>query len=174
MKLQLLTDYQGQLIDGWLVSEKRDGHRIFWDGSLLWTRGGHLLNPPDWFVAGLPNMPLDGELFASRGGFNEIPSRINSDWSGLTFEIFDTPQAGTFKQRLRLLKSLSLPPHAHVLEQSVCRDTQHLIELADAICDAGGEGVVVRDPKAPYVAGRSDSALRWVPRPPIENRRKSA
>jgi ParB-like chromosome segregation protein Spo0J len=38
----------------------------------------------------------------------------------------------------------------------------------------GGEGAVVREPRAPYVAGRSDSALRWVPQDPAVNRRRVA
>jgi len=38
----------------------------------------------------------------------------------------------------------------------------------------GGEGAVVREPRAPYVAGRSDSVLRWVPQSPEVNRRRAA
>lgn len=174
MNLQLLTDYRGQLIDGWLVSEKLDGWRIFWDGSQLWTREGNLLNPPDWFVAGLPETPLDGELFAGRGGFNFIQGMIASGWDGLTFEVFDTPQPGTFRQRLKVLESLSLPDHVRVVEHSTkCKSTPHLLDLADAVCDLGGEGVVARDPRAPYVSGRSDAALRWVPQRPQVNRRSA-
>tara|TARA_R110000868_G_scaffold106895_1_gene292802 strand:- start:313 stop:834 length:522 start_codon:yes stop_codon:yes gene_type:complete len=173
MNLQLLTDYNGQLIDGWLMSEKLDGWRIFWDGSNLWTREGKQLNPPAWFVAGLPETSLDGELFAGRGNFNSIQGRIASGWDRLTFEVFDTPQPGTFRQRLKALKSLSLPDHVRVVEHSKVSSTQELVELADAVCDAGGEGVVARDPRAPYQAGRSEKALRWVPQNPRVNRRSA-
>lgn len=173
MNLQLLTDYRGQLIDGWLASEKLDGWRIFWDGSQLWTREGNLLNPPAWFHSGLPETPLDGELFAGRGNFNSIQSLIANGWHGLTFEVFDTPQPGTFRQRMSDLKAIPLPFHVRIVAQSKCNGTEHLLELADAVCDAGGEGIVVRDPRAHYEGGRSDSALRWVPQHPRVNRRSA-
>ena len=102
-----------------------------------------------------------------------IQGRIASGWDRLTFEVFDTPQPGTFRQRLKALKSLSLPDHVRVVEHSKVSSTQELVELADAVCDAGGEGVVARDPRAPYQAGRSEKALRWVPQNPRVNRRSA-
>jgi len=35
---------------GWLISEKLDGVRCYWDGNTMWTRNGNLFYPPAWFV----------------------------------------------------------------------------------------------------------------------------
>ncbi len=48
---------------GWWLSEKLDGVRAYWDGQQFWSRLGNLYHAPGWFVAGLPNVPLDGELW---------------------------------------------------------------------------------------------------------------
>lgn len=54
----------------WLMSEKLDGVRCFWNGSAMYTRNGHLFYPPDWFKKGLPeDLCLDGELWTKRGDF---------------------------------------------------------------------------------------------------------
>src|SRR5947209_10326787 len=51
---------------GWWLSEKLDGVRAYWDGQRFWSRNGNLYHAPDWFVAGLPALPLDGELSLGR------------------------------------------------------------------------------------------------------------
>src|SRR5690606_34934492 len=44
------------------VSEKLDGVRGYWDGERLLTRSGRAVAAPEWFTAGWPAVPLDGEL----------------------------------------------------------------------------------------------------------------
>src|SRR5205807_1941316 len=46
---------------GWWMSEKLDGVRAYWDGAQFLSRQGNRYQAPDWFVAGLPPTPLDGE-----------------------------------------------------------------------------------------------------------------
>ena len=169
---QLLRDYEGQPVDGWLMSEKLDGWRVMVHGSRLVTRGGHSLAAPAWFMDGLPD-GLDGELFAGRGGFNGIQGAMRDGWRGLTFQAFDAAMPGAYRQRLAFIKALSLPAHVGIVKQVRCRDTRQLIEFANAIVTAGGEGAVVRDPRARWVAGRSESVLRWVPQCPRLNRRRT-
>lgn len=55
-----------KLADYW-VSEKLDGVRGYWDGEKMLTRGGERIAAPDWFTAGLPKIPMDGELWVGRG-----------------------------------------------------------------------------------------------------------
>ena len=175
MKPLLLRDYQGQDITGWMMSEKLDGWRAFWTGSDFVTREGNVLDAPEWFTAGMPSTMLDGEIFAGRGEFNTIQGRMRDGWHGLTFQVFDAPDfVAPFTSRYKLLQYVNLPAHASLVRQERCRDTKHMIEAADAICDAGGEGAVVRDPRAMYVQGRTETVLRWVPQKPALNRRKSA
>ncbi len=62
--LLLAASEQGRAdVSHYLVSEKLDGVRAFWDGDVLRTRNGIVINAPAWFVAGFPKRPLDGELW---------------------------------------------------------------------------------------------------------------
>lgn len=171
---QLLRDYQGQPVDGWLMSEKLDGWRVMWDGAEFILRGGGVLPVPDRWKAGMPAFALDGELFAGRGEFNTIQSRIARGFHGLTFQVFDAPSAAPFRARYKQLLTLDLPAHVGIVAQVRCRDTRHLIEHADEIVTAGGEGAVVRRAAARYAPVRTDDVLRWVPQCPRVNRRRAS
>ena len=174
MQPTLLRDYQGQSVTGWMMSEKLDGWRVIWDGANFVTRGGNILAAPAWFTAAMPAVVLDGELFAGCGNFNAIQTLIAAGWHGLTFQAFDAPSDEPFRARYKKLLALELPAHVGIVKQVRCNDTRHLIEHADAIVTVGGEGSVVRNPRARYVAGRTDDVLRWVPQCPRLNRRKVA
>ena len=50
-------------LSGWWMSEKLDGVRAYWDGRQFLSRQGNLYHAPDWFIKGLPQVPLDGELW---------------------------------------------------------------------------------------------------------------
>ena len=45
--LMLLQEYKNQDISGWVMSEKLDGIRAYWDGKQLISRQGNPFNPPD-------------------------------------------------------------------------------------------------------------------------------
>ena len=167
----LLTDWQGQAATGWFLSEKKDGWRLGWTGAEFVTRGGHVLPVPAAWKAGMPGFALDGELFAGRGEFNSIQRRMRDGFAGLAFHVFDMPGPGAFRQRLRALRGLALPDHCQLVEHTRCKGLEHLLEAADTIVEQGGEGVVLRNPKALYLPGRSRDVLRWVPVPPERNRR---
>jgi DNA ligase 1 len=81
-------------IGGWLMSEKMDGQRAFWDGGVsrgilksdvpwantgkderyntppiatgLWSRYGNVIHAPECVLDNLPAIPLDGELWGGR------------------------------------------------------------------------------------------------------------
>ena len=157
------------------MSEKIDDFRAKWTGSEFVSREGNVFAAPQWFKDGLGDVALDGGLFLGRGMFYGIRGAMRDGWHGLTFQVFDAPDhAGTFRQRLAFLQTLSLPPHVQPVEHIRCNGTVHLIEYANAVCDAGGEGAVVRNPRARWAAGRSDDVLRFVPQCPSINRRKVA
>ena len=55
---------------GWLMSEKLDGVRCYWNGTTMYTRNGNVfLGAPDSFKAKLPEIALDGELWTGRDDF---------------------------------------------------------------------------------------------------------
>jgi DNA ligase-1 len=172
---QLLQDYQGQDVKGFFMSPKMDGWRLGWTGQDFILRGGGVLRVPDSWKRGMPTTALDGELWGGNGSLYELQGRIRDGFHGLSFQVFDAPTAtGSFRKRLAFLGGLSLPDHVAIVPQIRCRDTAHLVEFADQIVMDGGEGAVVRDPRATYREGRSSSVLRWVPVDPALNRRKVA
>ena len=78
------------------MSEKLDGVRAYWDGKQFISRLGNLFHAPDWFVAGLPDVPLDGELWIGRKTFQRTVSIVRrqdkSDlWKEVPFVVFDAP-----------------------------------------------------------------------------------
>ena len=49
---------------GWWMSEKYDGIRLYWDGSIFRSRTGERISVPTEMTVNLPqNISLDGELW---------------------------------------------------------------------------------------------------------------
>lgn len=112
-------------IGGWFWSEKLDGMRAFWDGGItagmkasdvpwanvekharfkeevfatgLWSRYGQVIRAPYFWLDKLPhNIPLDGELWMGRGGFQDVMSTVKDhvggeQWNYVRYMIFDLP-----------------------------------------------------------------------------------
>lgn len=149
---------------GWLVQEKFDGIRALWDGAKLVSRDGNEFDAPAPFIAGLPaGRPLDCELFISReGGHCAVDSALKrGQWEGLRLVIFDAPQsAGGYAER-----HASIPVtgnSAHLVAEF--RKLETIAKLRDelaALQTDGGEGFMLRCPKAPYRAGRSRKLIKF-------------
>src|ERR1700741_1277875 len=78
---------------GWWLSEKLDGVRAYWDGKQFWSRLGNLFHAPDWFSKGLPDIPLDGELWLGRKKFQRtvgiVRRQDKSDhWKEVRYVVF--------------------------------------------------------------------------------------
>jgi DNA ligase-1 len=168
--LLLLNKYQpGQDVTGWYISEKLDGVRAWWNGHELLSRKGNRFAAPVWFTQGFPPFELDGELWIGRGRFEEaasITSRAepHDGWKRLSYEIFEVPNApGDLDARLRRLHDyLANHPVAriHIIPQLRCAGMAELQARLAQVEAAGGEGLVLRNPVAPYETGRSDNALK--------------
>src|SRR5438552_10550272 len=63
-------------LSGWLMSEKLDGVRCYFDGKQFLSRQGNLFHAPEWFLEGLPDTPLDGELWIDRKKFQRTVSIV--------------------------------------------------------------------------------------------------
>jgi len=171
----LLKDYFGQSCEGWFASIKRDGWRLLWNGSDFILRGGSVLDVPAEWKAGMPAIALDGELDPGIGNFNRIQGMIRDGFHGLTFAVFDIPGPGTFSQRLKMLQRVPLPSHCELVHHWRIDGPQAVWEEANRICDEGGEGLVIRNPRGLYRFGeRSDDVLRMVPADPALNRKRVA
>ena len=107
--------------DDWLISEKLDGMRCFWDGGItrgmkakdvmwantvknggdhvstgLWSDGGKVIFAPDWWVEKLPPVMLDGELWTGRKDFQNLCSIARSysagrRWEAVKYMVFESP-----------------------------------------------------------------------------------
>ena len=85
-----------QDLAGWWMSEKLDGVRAYWDGRTLISRLGNRFHAPDWFLDGLPDVPLDGELWIGRKAFQRTVGIVRRQdrtelWKEVTFVVFDAP-----------------------------------------------------------------------------------
>jgi hypothetical protein len=97
----------GSINKSWLVSEKYDGERAWWDGGVsrgvinvpwrhkgkrldrdaegnvlpctgLWSMNGNPIYAPDWWLDGLPvGVILDGELWGGYGQFQTVHSTVS-------------------------------------------------------------------------------------------------
>lgn len=166
--LMLLHSYDNQPIDGWVMSEKLDGVRGYWDGKQLLTKQGHRLSPPAFFTKDFPPFAIDGELFSGRNQFEMISSITKSfkgdRWEKLKLYVFDVPDAqGNLFERLEQLKKYLAEhptPYIEIIEQIPVKNKVHLYEFLAQVENQQGEGVVVRNPNAPYERKRSTQILK--------------
>jgi len=134
--LMLAHTHWNQDPTGFLMSEKMDGMRAFWDGGItrghekhtvpwanttrpydlstgLWSRYGNPIYPPNWWLDGLPvHQPLDGELWVDNSFRQDILSILKRrkaarDWSPVRLFAFDCP---TIAQVLEP-RIINLPNH---------------------------------------------------------------
>ena len=168
--LLLAHSWQNDIdLAGWWMSEKLDGVRAYWDGQQFISRLGNVFHAPDFFVAGLPKVPLDGELWLARKAFQKCVSIVRrqdkSDlWRSVRFLVFDLPAAaGPFEERLEQLRDClasSRPEFAEAHAHDRCRGLDHLREELARVEALGGEGLMLRQPGSRYEAGRSPTLLK--------------
>lgn len=156
------------LADYW-VSEKLDGVRAFWDGERLISRGGNAFAAPSWFTAGLPAVPLDGELWVGRGQFEETASIVtrhvpHDGWRRVRYMVFDLPaDPGTFDERLQNLHAaIAASPNKFlaVIPQYKLTDHNVLMDKLDTVVADGGEGLMLHRGDSRYRSGRSMDLLK--------------
>lgn len=167
--VQLALPYQGQAIESYLASEKLDGVRAYWNGNQLLTRSGRIILAPPWFIAQLPAYPLDGELWISRGQFDQVSAIIRTqttndlDWQQVKYMLFDLPDvAKPFLQRYQQLQQLVThlnQPHIKLVEQTPITDENLQVQL-QLLTDQGAEGLMLRHQNSQYQAGRTQDLLK--------------
>jgi len=173
-RLMLATEYHdGIEVADYYVSEKLDGVRGHWDGRALWTRGGNRIEAPEWFTAGWPRVPMDGELWIGRGRFEEasgIARTLDGDhpgWRELRFMVFDLPaHEGTFERRLAAMRAMLAAANVAWLrpvDQTRVADEAQLQARMRAVVAAGGEGLMLHHRDSRYRAGRSAGVLKLKP-----------
>jgi DNA ligase-1 len=164
---------EGVDLSAYWVSEKLDGVRAYWDGARLISRGGHPIHAPDWFTAGFPKVPLDGELWMGRGTFERLSGTVRREepdsdaWRAVRYMVFDMPGVDQpFGHRLQMMQKVlaaSASPYIALIRQFRVADHAALMARLDAVVRAGGEGLMLHRDAALYRAGRSDDLLKVKP-----------
>lgn len=174
----LAQEYKSGInVNEYLISEKYDGVRAFWDGKQFYTRQGNTINAPEWFVKDLPKMPLDGELWLDRHQFDalsgavrkEVP--INAEWQGITYNVFELPNApGTFEMRakriveiVKIAQKHNKVPQLKAVAQFRLKDEAALQAKLKQVVKNGGEGLVLHLANAKYITGRSAVLIKLKP-----------
>lgn len=154
---------------GWLMSEKLDGVRAYWDGTRLLSKNGNSFQPPSRFLHNLPPFPLEGELWGGHGTFEQTVAAVkkqqpHNGWLSLQFAIFDVPKAnGSFSERIQSAVTwFNTHPSrfSHVIPQQLITDPHQLQVKLKRIEELGGEGLIVRNPESLYKTGRSRDILK--------------
>jgi len=169
--LMQLSVYNGsQNISGWVWSIKLDGVRGFWDGKKLRSKQNLPYSPPNSWLKDFPPFALDGEIYSKKGEFEKISSitaAANSSkaWDELNLHVFDVPDAkGDLFERLAVLQNwLNSHPNAKIRIIPQHKITKNPYKILNEQVKNGEEGIVLRDPKAPYLGGRQRTILKLKP-----------
>jgi DNA ligase-1 len=160
-KMTLANDWDFDRIAGWFCSEKLDGCRAYWDGAKFWTRGGNVIHAPEWFTAGLPDRPLDGEIWAGRGQFEM--ARLAVQYGRFTpqcrFMIYDCPaEKGSWDRRMLVAPSGPCFQPVNFWQVAGEWDARKCFLEIEA---QGGEGIMLRNPNTlVYETKRTRNLLR--------------
>lgn len=171
LKPTLATVYTGRVDPSLcLVSEKYDGVRALWDGRLLRHRSGRVVAAPARFLAALPGVALDGELWLGRGRFDALSGVVRrtearvDEWHNVRYMVFDLPGAdGTFAERAGRLAGIVANTGTRQLEavpQMRVDDPGALQRRLAATVAAGGEGLMLHVAGATWAPGRSEALMK--------------
>jgi DNA ligase-1 len=162
--------HPGLDLQGYWVSEKYDGMRGYWDGKQLLTRGGKPVFAPVWFTVAWPDVPMDGELWAGRGAFQQVVSTVRKQtpdddaWRSIRFMVFDLPaHGGTFTERIPALNAHVQKidqPWLQAVPQWKVASHQALGKLLTQNVKAKGEGLMLHRGASLYRGGRTDDLLK--------------
>ncbi|MEN8718377.1 MAG: DNA ligase [Sulfurovum sp.] len=169
--LQKAKTYKNNINDfsSWLMSEKLDGIRAYWNGKELLSKNGNKIYAPLWFTKNLPNFKLDGELWTKRNDFENIQNIVldkipSNKWKQITYNIFEVPnQSGNFIKRLNTIKEYKEKnhiPHLKIIKQINVKNSKHLDSYLNEIISKKGEGVILKNFSKDYFTGRSKNILK--------------
>ncbi len=147
-------DWGGFNLTGWVITEKMDGCRAYWDGKTLYTKSGNVINAPD-ITARLPRwMHLDGEIWAGRGGFEtaRLFVQYGKPSPHVRFVAFDAPgRPGGQAQRLDAARATGV----RCVDYTIVSTMRGLRQALEQALSHGAEGFMASAPNRPYVSGRS-------------------
>nr|WP_315475615.1 DNA ligase [uncultured Undibacterium sp.] len=172
---QALSDARqlGTNITDYLMSEKIDGVRAYWDGKQLYFRSGRLIGAPAWFTERFPAHPMDGELWIGRAQFERLSGAVrrqqanDEEWRQIQYCLFEYPLAsGDFRQRLQDLQNtvekLQIP-WLRVIPQEAVKSIEQLGTKLRQLTLQKAEGLVLHRASAEFQSGRSEFVYKLKP-----------
>ncbi|NBV06251.1 MAG: DNA ligase [Proteobacteria bacterium] len=170
-QIQLANLYSEEInLDEFLVSEKLDGVRGYFDGEKFISRQGNIIKAPKWFTKNFPKQVLDGELWIGRGKFELVAKIIRQEtpdekaWQDVRFMIFDLPKSSEiFSKRYEIMQSLVAEAdskYLQVINQFEIKDHEALASLLKSTVKNGGEGLMLHRKNSLYKAERNDDLLK--------------
>lgn len=164
----------------YMVSEKLDGVRAIWDGAELRFRSGRLIAAPTWFLAGLPPVALDGELWLGRKSFDRLSGTVrktqpvDAEWRALRYVAFDAPVPEVpFEARAQRLQALVAQinlPWLGAIDHIRLASPAGLQTRLEQVAALGGEGLVLHRLDALWQPGRTDAVRKLKLQPDDEAR----
>lgn len=157
MKPTLASAYTGRMPFPLMASPKLDGIRAIVRGGVVLSRTGKPIPSADVQSAFAHLEGFDGELIAGGPFAPDVFKRSTSgamarDGTGCAFYAFDHQSGGDFAARYARLQASD---RVHVVNQVLIRSVEELA-AREAQCVAQGyEGIMIRDPAAPYIEGRT-------------------
>lgn len=170
-KIQLANLYHEDIkLDEYLVSEKLDGVRARFDGEKLISRQGNIIKAPSWFLKNFPKTELDGELWISRGHFEEVSGIVRKEipneieWKKVKLMLFDLPQSQEvfsvrYEEMQKLVKAAQ-NEHLQLIKQFEIPTHSELKKLLNSLTKSGAEGLMLHRKNSYYQAIRSDDILK--------------
>ncbi len=156
-------------IENWLMSEKLDGIRAYWNGKELLSKNAKKIYAPKWFTQNLPDFELDGELWTKTEDFENIQNIVSDTkpsehWKEITYNIFEVPNAnGDFLERLNKIETwLIKNPNKYikVIPQIKCKNQEHLETYLKELLENKAEGIIIKNPNKEYFSGRTSDILK--------------
>lgn len=183
----------------------------------LWSRYGNPIAAPDWFLNQLPCIPLDGELWAGNGNFQECVSIVKREvpddrWKKIGFAVYGSPPfpsifrdgkisnanflrqmkleeceafvrsrimhfkhfratepGATFQDELLFLRDRvwadgTVFLHRQVkLPSGLNEAVEYANRFVEGVLAEGGEGAILRDPRAVWTPKRVHTCVKWKP-----------
>ena len=176
---------------GWLCSEKFDGYRAQYinEKKQFISRNGKLFNAPEWFINSMPDIHMDGELFAGRENFQDMgvvrkKVPVPDEWRNIKYVVYDLPTLeDKFSIRIQKLKDiinnhiqnwnkikLNLPVEFQSIncpivfaDQIPINSIEQMETIYKDILKKGGEGIMIKDPDSFYEDKRSNFMLKYKP-----------
>jgi len=155
--------YKDQDVSGYVATEKYNGCRAYWDGEVLWSRGGLAIDIPDSWLAAFPKgIHLDGEVYDGIDGFHRTVSAVKygNFTPSMKFMVFECPSfQGKYQDKLAQAKQYENGLIIIVSSWRVTGITEAISQMKD-IHSRSGEGMVLRDPDLQYAAERTDKVIK--------------